>query len=146
MPPLKGRQSHDLDEEIETIVKESVEEMEEEISFQEYQAMENKINNTETLALLKELNRQVLNLDKDVLAVDKSVLKHKKADHDANVEFGKELKAIHRFQGKWIIIVLILNFAAALSTGAVLHATSDVWLPYLGQALDGMKTASNLIK
>lgn len=123
-------QPHKEDKELETIVDEAIEEIQEETPppFIE----ENIVENHEL---------------KDYLhLIDRNVLKHRKEDFEANKKFGAELKAIHLMLNKRQLLLFIMVFFCGFSIGGTLVYFFDYIAPFLGYALDSVKTASNLIK
>lgn len=129
------------DEVIEEIVKESVLDLKEEENLKKSFEMLEELDKDD----LKAFNRHL-----EILAVidklSRNQLHHATADHKANVSFGSELKAIHRFQSKFILIVCILVAICFTGFGMMLHSQKDSILPYADILIGGVKTATNIKK
>ena len=58
-----------------------------------------------------------------------TILDFRISSHKANVHIGKELKDIHKFQGKFVFLALLLNALVFTAFGIVLDSNkNDIWL------------------
>lgn len=128
-------------EEIEEIIDEALKEVEEEDTIK--QMFEAEIKEEK-----KQMNsyKRLENIEDAVHCLKREQLKHRTEDYNANVKFGKELVAIHKFQGKWMLIVLIIISLFSVVFGMTIQFHMDTVLPYLGLGFDTIRTAISITK
>ncbi len=132
-----SRTCHDDVSELDEIVKSAVNEMETDKEFEKFREQQ-KVNtvkdhteNNRIYGMLKDIERHVMNLDKDVLSV-------KKQNHSLIIHAITELHFIRKHQGKFVFISMGVVFVAGIAVGTQYES----WLPYIDGIWELLKIGS----